>query len=53
MTDSGVYNAPDLSASARRGDVDDNFGRRLEDNEEHPNRTRNAVEVEVVCSERA
>ena len=31
-----------------RGDVDDDFGTRLENNEEHPDRTRNAVEVEVV-----
>ena len=28
MKYSGVYNAPDLNASARRGDVDDDFGRR-------------------------
>ena len=48
VKDSGVCNPPDLSASARRGDVDDNFGRRLEDDEEHPDRTSNAVEVKVV-----
>ena len=30
------------------GNVDDDFGTCLEDDEEHPNRTRNVVEVEVV-----
>lgn len=32
----------------KRGNVDDDFGMRLEDDKEHPNWTRNVVEVEVV-----